>query len=66
MNIGSNYELSIAELAKKIADTVGYNGKILFDAGKPDGAFRKILDISVVKKIGKENTMFLINLLIKI
>lgn len=52
VNIGSNHELSIAELAKKIADTVGYNGKILFDAGKPDGTFRKILDISVVKKIG--------------
>lgn len=45
VNVGSGEELSIAELAVKIAAVVGYPGKMVFDTSKPDGTPRKMLDI---------------------
>lgn len=44
VNIGSGIEVSIAQLALLIADVVGYGGRLLFDASKPDGTPRKLLD----------------------
>jgi GDP-L-fucose synthase len=44
LNIGTGEAVSIAELAHLIADVVGYGGDIAFDATKPDGAPRKMLD----------------------
>lgn len=52
INIGSGEETSISELAKKIAETVGYNGEIKFDLSKPDGTLRKLLDCSRLNKLG--------------
>lgn len=52
INIGSGEDLPIAELAKKIAAAVGYEGQILFDATKPDGTPRKLLDVSKLKGMG--------------
>ncbi len=46
VNIGSSFEISIAELASLVAQLVGYDGKILFDASKPDGQPRRKLDVS--------------------
>ena len=43
-NIGSRGELSIKELASKIASTVGYQGNIIWDKSMPNGSPRKILD----------------------
>jgi GDP-L-fucose synthase len=53
-NVGSGHELSICDLAYLIADVVGFEGNILTDPGKPDGAGRKLLDSSFVRSLGWE------------
>jgi GDP-L-fucose synthase len=52
VNIGSGQEVSIAELARLIAHTVGYEGELVFDPGKPDGTPRKRLDNSRLLALG--------------
>jgi GDP-L-fucose synthase len=44
VNIGSGMEISIADLAGTVADAVGYRGRIVFDASKPNGQPRRSLD----------------------
>ena len=51
IHIGSGEEISIHELAQFVADTVGFNGKLVFDSSKPDGAMRKLLDASKMNKL---------------
>ncbi|CAN0459713.1 unnamed protein product, partial [Discosporangium mesarthrocarpum] len=46
LNIGTGEEISIRDLAQTIAKAVGYKGELVFDADKPDGAPRKLLDVS--------------------
>lgn len=53
-NIGTGKDLSIAELAGLIAEVVGYRGRIVFDPGRPDGAPRKLLDVSRMSALGWE------------
>lgn len=50
VNLGSNYEISIAELAHLIGDIVGFTGRIVFDTSKPDGQPRRKIDTSRAKK----------------
>ena len=50
INIGSGTEVSIYDLAHKIAKLVGYKGKIVFDSKKPDGQPRRLLDITLAKE----------------
>jgi GDP-L-fucose synthase len=52
VNIGSGQEVTIANLAHTIADTVGYRGEITFDRSKPDGTPRKRLDVSRMTALG--------------
>jgi GDP-L-fucose synthase len=52
INIGSGEDLSIAELAQLVSEVVGYRGAIRCDASKPDGAPRKLLDISRIRQLG--------------
>jgi len=52
INIGSGIDLSIKELAETIADVVGFKGLIEWDTDKPDGAPRKLLDITKVSSLG--------------
>ena len=52
INVGSGEELSIAELARAIADAVGYRGRLAFDASKPDGTPRKLSDTSKLDALG--------------
>lgn len=52
INIGSGQEITIAELAQKIAYVVDYKGEIKFDLSKPDGTLRKLLDCSRLNKLG--------------
>ncbi len=52
LNVGTGLDLSIKELANKVANTVGYSGQILWDLSKPDGTPKKQLDISNLSKIG--------------
>jgi GDP-L-fucose synthase len=54
INVGSGYDCTIKELAETIARVVGYNGQLEFDTSKPDGAPRKLLDISRLKYLGWE------------
>ena len=52
VNIGVGQDLSIRELALKIAALVGYSGAIQFDPSKPDGTPRKLLDVSKITSLG--------------
>jgi GDP-L-fucose synthase len=52
INIGSGIEISIKDLSIKIADIVGYNGKITWDSKYPNGTPRKVLDITKITKLG--------------
>lgn len=52
INIGTGEEISIADLAKLIADVVGYQGDFHFDATKPDGTMRKLTDVSKLHSLG--------------
>lgn len=52
VNIGSGHELSIKELSEAIGIVVGYQGEIIFNETKPDGAPRKLLDNSLLKRLG--------------
>ncbi|WP_238890514.1 GDP-L-fucose synthase family protein [Achromobacter insuavis] len=51
-NIGAGQDLSIAELARVVAQVVGYQGNIVYDASKPDGTPRKLMDSSKVRALG--------------
>jgi GDP-L-fucose synthase len=52
INIGCGSDVSIEELARTIAAVVGYGGRLVFDASKPDGAPRKLLDVSRLNAMG--------------
>jgi len=52
INVGSGHEVSIKELAGKISKAVGFSGEIVWDSSKPDGTPRKVLDSSMISKIG--------------
>ena len=52
INIGSGKEISIRELAEIIRDVVGFQGEIVFDATKPDGTPRRVLDNSRILATG--------------
>jgi len=52
INVGSGSEITIRELAETIASVVGYRGTLTFDASKPDGTPRKLLDTSRLSALG--------------
>ena len=52
INVGWGKDISIAELAGLVKDIVGFTGKIEFDASKPDGTPRKLLDTTRTKILG--------------
>lgn len=52
VNVGVGDDVTIAELAKKIAQTVGFKGRITFDPTKPDGTPRKLMDSSRLHALG--------------
>lgn len=52
VNVGSAKEISIADLARMIADIAGYHGAILFDPSMPDGTPRKVLDSTRMRALG--------------
>lgn len=56
INIGAGKDLSILELADELARAVGYKGKFVFDASKPDGTLRKLLDVSRLTALGWTST----------
>jgi GDP-L-fucose synthase len=52
INVGTGKELTIRELSELVAKTVGFCGKIEFDATKPDGTPRKLIDVSKLHRLG--------------
>lgn len=52
INVGCGDDLTIAELARGIAEVVGFEGELVFDATKPDGTPRKLLDVSRLTSLG--------------
>ena len=52
VNIGCGTDISIKELADLIVAEVGYEGQLIFDTTKPDGTYRKLMDITKITNIG--------------
>lgn len=52
INVGYGSDITIREAAQAVAEVVGYTGQVDFDASKPDGAPRKLMDSSRLEKLG--------------
>jgi GDP-L-fucose synthase len=52
INVGTGVDCTIAELALTMAGVVGYEGRVSFDADKPDGAPRKLMNVDTLKALG--------------
>ena len=59
INVGTGVDATIAEVAGLVADTVGYEGEIEWDLSRPDGAPRKLLDVSLARSLGWESRISL-------
>lgn len=51
-NVGCGHDLAISELAQLIIDTVGFEGRIIYDKSKPNGTMRKLLDSTKISQLG--------------
>ncbi len=52
LNVGTGIDLSLKELAEMIANITSFKGKIFWNKDKPDGTFRKLLNVSKLEKLG--------------
>jgi len=52
INIGTGTDVTIRELAQHVCDAVGFDGALIFDSSKPDGAPRKLLDVTRLHQMG--------------
>jgi GDP-L-fucose synthase len=52
VNVGWGQDVTIRELADLVMSAIGYNGRLIFDATKPDGTARKLLDVSRLTDLG--------------
>lgn len=52
INVGTGVDCTIREMAETMAKVVGFEGEIVFDASKPDGTPRKLMDVSRLEKLG--------------
>ena len=52
VNIGTGEDVSIKELAEMVCEAVGFKGEVKFDASRPDGTPRKVLDVSKIHALG--------------
>ena len=52
INVGTGKELTIRELSQLVVDVVGFEGEVFFDATKPDGTPRKLIDVSKLHSLG--------------
>lgn len=57
VNIGTGEDISISDLAFMIKEVVGYEGTIVYDASKPDGTPRKLMDVSKLAELGWKYTI---------
>lgn len=56
VNIGTGEDVTIRELAETIREVTGYKGELIFDATKPDGTPRKLLDVRKIHNLGWKHT----------
>tara|TARA_B100000212_G_scaffold76991_1_gene54564 strand:+ start:4462 stop:5439 length:978 start_codon:yes stop_codon:yes gene_type:complete len=54
LNVGTGREITIKNLAKKVAQIIGYEGQIIWDSSKPDGTIRKLLNVDKINNLGWE------------
>ena len=59
VNVGCGEDLTIRELAELVRDVVGFEGELTFDASKPDGTMRKLMDVSRINGLGWQRSMLL-------
>jgi GDP-L-fucose synthase len=59
LNVGTGEDISIRDLAQKVANAAGFFGQIEWDSSKPDGTPRKVLDVSRMKALGWKPTITL-------
>jgi len=59
INVGTGEDVSIRELAETLVDVIGFQGKLVFDRSKPDGAPRKLMDVTRLKELGWVSTISL-------
>jgi GDP-L-fucose synthase len=52
INVGCGYDITIRDLAGRVSQVVGYSGRFEWDATKPDGTPRKLLDVSKLNALG--------------
>jgi GDP-L-fucose synthase len=52
LNVGAGQDVTIAQFAQIVADVVGYRGRLIFDASRPDGTPQKLLDVSRLAQLG--------------
>jgi len=52
INVGCGEDISIRELAELIREVVGFDGELTWDANKPDGTPRKLLDVTKLRALG--------------
>jgi GDP-L-fucose synthase len=52
VNLGTGKDLSIKELSEIVAEEIGFQGRTTWDASKPDGTPRKLLDVSLINSLG--------------
>ena len=52
VNVGTGVDLPISDLASLISEVTGFQGEIIYDASKPDGMPRKLLDVSRIHAMG--------------
>ena len=51
INVGTGKDVTIKEMAKAMKEVVGFEGKLVFDSNKPDGAPRKLIDVTRLKNM---------------
>jgi GDP-L-fucose synthase len=52
INVGTGIDVTIREMAETMKQVVGFKGELVFDTAKPDGAPRKLIDVSRLKNMG--------------
>lgn len=57
INVGTGVDVTIRQLAETVAEVAGWQGRLVFDAGKPDGTPRKLLDVSRLRDLGWQSSI---------
>jgi GDP-L-fucose synthase len=59
INVGTGIDVTIKEMAETMKDVVGFKGDLYFDTSKPDGAPRKLIDVSRLSSMGWKHNISL-------